>query len=235
MSLLTSLFTTIRHTFAPTRLSTAPKVNVLPQRQLYAFEGHFPYLGQSAKYMHSSQIIGQVDLLDGAAVWYNAVVRGDKGPVQIGFNTTIGDRAVIIGAKQEKGTVGHKTTIGSFCVIGKGAVVENAQIEDFAVVGAGSYVSKGSMIEQRGMLARNSVLAEGDRILPGQLWRGNPAKFERDLTQEEKEKNYMFSQEAMELIDYHNYDSYPMIDPDLAMDEKEGQALLDAAQIRENK
>ena len=48
----------------------------MPARNLLSFNGHFPYLGHAASYVHNSTIIGEVSLLDGSSVWYNAVIRG---------------------------------------------------------------------------------------------------------------------------------------------------------------
>ena len=36
---------------------------------------------------------GQVTMADGASVWYNATVRGDSEPIEIGRNSNIQDNA----------------------------------------------------------------------------------------------------------------------------------------------
>ena len=38
---------------------------------------------------------GQVTMADGASVWYNATVRGDSEPIEIGRNSNIQDNAVV--------------------------------------------------------------------------------------------------------------------------------------------
>lgn len=63
------------------------------------------------------------------------------------------------------------------------------------------------------------MLAPGDRIQAGQLWSGTPAKFVRDLTEEEKEKNFLFAYKAGWFLENQMYDSCAMVDSDLLSDE----------------
>eukprot|EP01126_Amoeba_proteus_P003427 TRINITY_DN1113_c0_g1_i11.p2 TRINITY_DN1113_c0_g1~~TRINITY_DN1113_c0_g1_i11.p2 ORF type:complete len:122 (-),score=16.08 TRINITY_DN1113_c0_g1_i11:47-412(-) len=75
--------------------------------------------------------------------------------------------------------IGHYVTVGHSCLI------TAATIEDFCVVGSKSVLKEGSYMETRSQLGAASVLEKGQRIPTGQLWAGNPAKFIRNLTDEE--------------------------------------------------
>ena len=77
-------------------------------------------------------MIGDVSLGSGSAVWYGSVVRGDSGHIQIGSNSSVGDRATL------NGTV-H---IGNHVSIGSGSSLAGCQVGDEVVIGAGSVLSE---------------------------------------------------------------------------------------------
>lgn len=55
-----------------------------------------------------AKVTGDVTLCKGVSVWYNAVLRGDDGPISVGENTNIQDCVVM-----------HEgTTVGAGCTIG---------------------------------------------------------------------------------------------------------------------
>lgn len=91
----------------------------------------FPVACHGSAWAHNATIVGEVDLYTGANIWYNAIVRGDLGPVHIGYNSTVGERAVILSGKNPVGTITYTTFLGSHVIIGKGAVVDNGYIEDY--------------------------------------------------------------------------------------------------------
>ena len=73
-------------------------------------------------------VVGDVTLGKGVSVWYNAVIRGDDGPITIGENTNVQDGAVI-----------HETTsIGAGCTIGHNAIVHGCTLGDNVLVGMGA-------------------------------------------------------------------------------------------------
>jgi carbonic anhydrase/acetyltransferase-like protein (isoleucine patch superfamily) len=78
-------------------------------------------------------------------------------PCIIGNDVTVGHQALL-----------HACTIGNRCLIGMQAcVMDGAVVEDDAIVAAGALVTPGK------------------RVLKGQLWAGRPAKFVRNLTEDE--------------------------------------------------
>ena len=102
-------------------------------------------------------VVGDVTLGRGVSVWYNAVLRGDKGPIVVGENTNIQDCAVL-----------HGCTVGDNTLIGMGAVIlDGAKIGNDCIVGAGALVT-GKM-----------DAPDGSMVL------GSPAKVVRPLTEQE--------------------------------------------------
>ena len=55
---------------------------------------------------------GQVTMADGASVWYNATVRGDSEPIEIGRNSNIQDNAVVHVDLSHSVRIGDNVTIG---------------------------------------------------------------------------------------------------------------------------
>lgn len=49
----------------------------------------------------------------------------------------------------------------------------------------GSVLEEGSYMERHSVLGAGSVLTEGTRVPSKQLWRGSPAVYVRDLTEDE--------------------------------------------------
>ena len=107
-------------------------------------------------------VVGDVTLGKGVSVWFQAVVRGDEGPITVGENTNIQDAAILHA----------ETHIGKNCTIGHGAIVLNgAKIGSHCLVGAGALVT-GKM-----------DAPDGSMIL------GSPAKVIRPLTEAELADN----------------------------------------------
>ena len=65
---------------------------VVPSARVVAHGGKLPTVAPSAFVAPSASIIGQVNISEGAGIWYNAVVRGDQAKVSIGTNSTVQER-----------------------------------------------------------------------------------------------------------------------------------------------
>lgn len=128
-------------------------------------------------------VIGDVQIGDFSAVYYSSVIRGDVNKIRIGQYTTIQDRAMIHVA----GRKNLPTHIGSFCNIGAGATVHAATLEDKVTVGMGALVMDGSYLEEGCFIYPNAVVSANTRVPAGQIWAGVPARYVRDLQQDEKD------------------------------------------------
>ena len=83
---------------------------------------------------------GQVTMADGASVWYNATVRGDSEPIEIGRNSNIQDNAVV------HVDLSHSVRIGDNVTIGHSAIVHGCTIGDNTLIGMGAIVLNGARI-----------------------------------------------------------------------------------------
>jgi gamma-carbonic anhydrase len=147
---------------------------------LLTFDGRSPIIAPTAFLAPGARIIGDVRIGADASVWYNCVIRGDIGTITIGARTNIQDGTVIhvTGGR-------YDTEIGEEVLIGHLAMIHGCKLHDRAFVGLGAIVMDGCEIEPTGMLAAGAMLTPGRRITAGQMWAGRPAKYLRDLTEEE--------------------------------------------------
>jgi len=151
---------------------------------MHLFDKH-PYLATDSWVAPNAAVIGDVQIGDKSSVWYGCVLRGDQNSIKIGAMTNIQDRTVIHTAKSLASGFPATATIGNYVTIGHGSTIYSSTIMDESVIGIGCVLDADTLVESHAMLAAGSVVPSGTRIPSGQLWGGNPAKFVRDLTEEE--------------------------------------------------
>jgi gamma-carbonic anhydrase len=63
----------------------------------------------------------------------------------------------------------------------------------------GATIHKDAIVEPYAVVAAGAVVPEGTVVMSGQVWAGNPAKYLRDVTQEEKHQISEYSIEMQQL------------------------------------
>ena len=127
-------------------------------------------------------IIGDVEIGEGASVWYNCVLRADHNRIVIGARSNIQDGTIIhVEGADMHPPNGFPALIGEDALVGHMAVLHGCTIEDGAFVGMGAVVMDQCRIGQRAMLAAGALLAPGKTMAAGELWTGRPATKRRDL------------------------------------------------------
>jgi carbonic anhydrase/acetyltransferase-like protein (isoleucine patch superfamily) len=148
---------------------------------LLPFEGRLPRVHPDAFVAPTAVLIGDVEIGEGASVWYNCVLRGDTNFIRVGRGSNIQDGTIVHVANQR-----FPTIIGEDVTVGHAAIVHACTLADRAFVGMGATVLDGAVIEEAGVLAAGGVLPAGKRIGPGELWMGAPARLVRVLSEEER-------------------------------------------------
>ena len=69
--------------------------------------------------------------------------------------------------------------------IGPSCLLRSCKVEDECIIGAKSILMEGSVVQTHSKLSPGTVLPPGRLVPSGQLWAGNPARFVRDLTNDE--------------------------------------------------
>jgi gamma-carbonic anhydrase len=136
-----------------------------------AFRGVSPRIGRDVFIAPNATIIGDVELGDGASVWFGAVLRGDIGPIRIGARTNVQDLACV------HVTAGlSQTLIGADVTVGHGAILHGCVVGDGCLIGMGSILLDNAQIGAESVVAAGAVVPLRMVVPPRSMVRGNPAK-----------------------------------------------------------
>lgn len=133
-----------------------------------------------------ASVVGEVEIGKQSSVWYGCVLRGDVHHIKVGSETNIQDNTVVHVAKTNVSGNVEPTVIGNRVTIGHNSVLHACTVEDESFVGMGSTILDGAVVEKGAMVAAGSVVTQRTRVPSGQIWAGSPAKFLRELTDEER-------------------------------------------------
>ena len=133
-------------------------------------------------------VVGDVTLGKGVSVWFQAVVRGDEGPITVGENTNIQDAAILHA----------ETHIGKNCTIGLGAIVHGCTVGDDTRIGMGAIVLNGAKIGNHCLVGAGALVTGKMDAPDGSMILGSPAKVVRPLTAEEIESNRISMEDYLE-------------------------------------
>jgi carbonic anhydrase/acetyltransferase-like protein (isoleucine patch superfamily) len=167
---------------------TYPDITIMP------FEGISPRIHPSVFIAAGARIIGDVEIGEGASVWFNVVIRGDVHFIRIGQRTNIQDLTMCHVTHKR-----HALVIGDDVTVGHSAVLHGATIHDKVLVGMGAKVLDRAVVGSSSLIAAGAVVREGFTVPEGTLVAGVPAKVIRDLTDEER------AQVAQGAVNYQSY------------------------------
>ena len=144
-------------------------------------QGKNPRIGENVYIAPTAIIIGDVELRDGASVWYGAVLRGDEAPIHVGKNTNIQDNCTVHTDLDKPVVIGDNVTIGH------NAIVHGCTVENLCLIGIGAVVLNDARIKTGTVVAAGSVLRERQTVGPNQLVAGSPAVVKRELSPDIRE------------------------------------------------
>jgi carbonic anhydrase/acetyltransferase-like protein (isoleucine patch superfamily) len=139
---------------------------------IYELDGQAPDLPKSGNYFiaDTATVIGKVRLLEGASVWFGAVLRGDNEWIEIGEGSNVQDNSTC------HTDLGFPLAIGKHCTIGHNVILHGCTLEDGALVGMGSIVMNGARIGRGSIVGAGSVITEGKQFGEHSLIIGAPAR-----------------------------------------------------------
>ncbi len=165
---------------------------------VFALGDKVPKIHPKAWIAPTALVIGDVVIEEGASIWFNAVLRGDRASIYIGKYTNIQDGCVIhsdgtpvyVG---DRVSVGHRATLHG-CSIGAGSLIGiNSDVFDRVSLGCNCIVSAGSLVTRSPSPNDNVVL------------RGVPAKVYRETRPEEIEQNLIRSQRYAQTAELYQH------------------------------
>ncbi|TGD84071.1 gamma carbonic anhydrase family protein [Mycolicibacterium sp. CH28] len=137
---------------------------------LYSFEGRSPRVDPTAFVAPTAVLIGDVTVQAGASVWFNAVLRGDYGPIVIREGANVQDGSVLHASPGIPVDVGPGATIAHICTI------HGVHVGAEALIASHCTVLDGAVIGARSMIAAHSLVLGGTRLPDGVFVAGSPAK-----------------------------------------------------------
>ena len=155
-------------------------------RNTYRFMDERPRLGDRVFIDPKASVSGAVALGDDVSVWPMAVLRGDVNRIEVGARSNIQDGS-ILHVTHESAAVpdGRPLVIGADVTVGHGVILHACTIGERCLIGMGAIVMDGVVVEEDSLIAGGAVVTPGTVVPRGTLWRGNPARRARDLTEKE--------------------------------------------------
>ena len=117
-----------------------------------------------------------------SSIWFSTVLHSpdNRGTINLGKGSNIQDNSIL-------NTNGNQIFIGDRVTIGHNVIINGeCRIYDNAVIGMGSILAENCIVKKNAFVAANSYVKKNTTIPTGQIYAGNPAKFFREVTQQEK-------------------------------------------------
>lgn len=148
---------------------------------IYSFKGKSPQIDESAFIADYVTITGDVVVGKESTIWFNTSIRGDVAPTIIGNRVNIQDNCVLHQSKNQPLIIEDNVGVGHQCIL-HGCTIRNG-----ALIGMGSTILDGVEIGEGAFIGAGSLVPPGKKIPPRTLYVGRPAKFVRELTEEDKD------------------------------------------------
>ena len=148
---------------------------------IFKFKTYSPEIESGAWIAHNANIIGKIEILKKASVWFGATLRGDNETILIGEGSNIQENCVL------HTDHGFPLKIGTNCTIGHSVILHGCSIADNTLIGMGSTILNGAQIGKGCLIGAGSLITENKVIPDGTLVMGSPGKVIRQLDNETKE------------------------------------------------
>lgn len=138
--------------------------------------GKRPRIGRDVQIAPNAVICGDVDIGDGTAVLFGAVITAEGGPIRVGRGCVIMENAVL------RATAHHPLDIGDHVMVGPHAYASGCAVAENVFMAAGSRVFNGARLGAGAEVRINAVVhirtaIEPKSVVPiGWIAVGDPAK-----------------------------------------------------------
>jgi carbonic anhydrase/acetyltransferase-like protein (isoleucine patch superfamily) len=141
-----------------------------------------PSIHETAWVAPGAHVLGQVQLMTNANVWFGAVIRADNEPITVGPNSNIQEGAVL------HVDPGCPLVIGENVTIGHQAMLHGCTIGDGSLIGIQAVILNRVVIGKNCLIGAGSLIPEGKVIPDRSLVMGTPGKVIRQLDDDEVAK-----------------------------------------------
>lgn len=143
---------------------------------LIPYKGKTPNVHDSVFIAPGAYLIGDVTIGKESSVWFNAVLRGDEGPIIIREKCSIQDNVTIHLYED------HPTIIKDGVTVGHNVILHGCKIGSNTIVGMGSTILDDAEIGEQCIIGANTLITGGKKIPPRSLVVGSPGKVVRELS-----------------------------------------------------
>ena len=156
------------------------------------FKDWTPELGNNTWIADSADVIGRTKIGEDSSVWFQVVIRGDVHFITIGSRTSIQDGSMIHVTHHKKADMsdGNPTFIGDDVTVGHKVMLHGCTIENACLIGMSATILDGAVIGKESIVGAGSLVTKNKIFPPRSLIMGSPAKFIRELTDEEVKELY---------------------------------------------
>ena len=149
------------------------------ESSLFSVDGLTPRIDPTAFVAPGARLIGEVSLAPRASVWFNAVLRADLGPIELGEGANVQDLTTVHVEGEDEVAPGapmRGTRIGRFTTIGHNCVIHSCDIEEDCLIGMHATVMNGAVIGHGSIVGAGALVLENTIVPPFSLVVGNPGK-----------------------------------------------------------
>jgi carbonic anhydrase/acetyltransferase-like protein (isoleucine patch superfamily) len=126
-------------------------------------------------------VIGDVKIGEESTIWFNAVLRGDEGPITIGKQCSIQDNTTIHLYE------GCPVVVGDGVTVGHNVILHGCNIGSRSIIGMGSTILDNVEIGEECIIGANTLITSGKKIPPRSMVMGSPGKVVRQLSDQDLE------------------------------------------------
>jgi carbonic anhydrase/acetyltransferase-like protein (isoleucine patch superfamily) len=152
------------------------------------YNGTSPTVDDSVFVAPGAYLIGDVRIGKDSTVWFNAVLRGDDGPIIVGERCSIQDNSTIHLYE------GFPVIIEDDVTVGHNVILHGCKIGKRSVIGMGSTLLDNVEVGEECIIGANTLLAGGIKIPPRSLVLGSPGKVVRELNEKDLQMLQMSSE-----------------------------------------
>jgi len=148
---------------------------------MITFKGKSPAIDPTVFVAPGAKIIGDVFIGSESTVWFNAVLRGDEGPITIGNRCSIQDNSTIHLYEDAPVIIGDEVTVGH------NVILHGCKVGKRSIIGMGSTILDHAEIGEECIIGANTLIPPGKIIPPRSLVVGSPGKVVRELNEKDFE------------------------------------------------
>jgi len=151
-----------------------------------------PKLKKGAWIAEGATVIGRTEIGEDSSIWFGVVVRGDVHYIKIGDRTSIQDLSMVhvTHHKREDMSDGNPTIIGNDVTVGHRVMLHGCTIEDACLIGMSATILDGAVIGKESIVGAGALVTKNKKFPPRSLIIGSPARFVRELTDDEVKELY---------------------------------------------